>query len=291
MQPQNLTPALLRGWPLPPAEVDCDKDDRGRVMIVGGSMEIPGAALLAATAALRAGAGKVTVATDERIAVALALAVPELRVLALPCTPGGGLRAEGVEQVLPLAQRAQAILVGPGLQDSASTVDFVRALVAGLEGSATVVLDALAMDALATLERAPAASLVLTPHAGEMAHLTGLQRAHVEENSAALAVEWAARWNGVLALKGATTVIASPNGSLFSHEGGNPGLAVSGSGDCLAGAIAALLARGAHPQQAACWGVWLHAQAGQRLAERQGSIGFLARELSAEFPALLTAMA
>lgn len=288
---QLITPGFLRRWALPAIPVDGDKEERGRLLIIGGSAEIAGAILLAANAALRTGAGKVTLATDQSIALAMALAIPEARVIGLPSTPEGGLLAQPADLLFEAAQRADAILIGPGMCDAPATQALTCSLVSSLPGK-TILLDALAMDAVGHLPlRDPSTRLVLTPHAGEMAHLTGLSRDQVCESSQSCALDWAQRWDCTLALKGACTCIATPDAQVYMHEAGNPGLGVSGSGDCLAGVIAALLARGAEPAQAVCWGVWLHAQAGQRLAERQGPVGFLARELSAELPALLGAMA
>jgi hydroxyethylthiazole kinase-like uncharacterized protein yjeF len=129
--------------------------------------------------------------------------------------------------------------------------------------------------------------LVVTPHAGEMAHLTGIAKEDIVAAPEKLAQAAAERWNAVVALKGARTQIAAPGGERWQHDGGNVGLATSGSGDVLAGIIAGLAARGATLAQATCWGVTLHAQAGERLAARMGMLGYLARELADEIPALL----
>jgi NAD(P)H-hydrate repair Nnr-like enzyme with NAD(P)H-hydrate dehydratase domain len=120
-----------------------------------------------------------------------------------------------------------------------------------------------------------------------MAHLTGIAKEGVTADPAELARRAAADWNAVVALKGAVTHIAAPNGERWRHEGGNVGLAISGSGDVLAGIIAGCAARGAPLDQAACWGVVLHARAGERLAARLGTLGYLAREIATEIPALL----
>jgi NAD(P)H-hydrate repair Nnr-like enzyme with NAD(P)H-hydrate dehydratase domain len=124
-----------------------------------------------------------------------------------------------------------------------------------------------------------------------MAHLTGVSKEDVCADPAPLAVQCAQRWNAVVALKGAVTHIASPEGAVWRHEGGNVGLAASGSGDVLAGIIAGCAARGASLAQATCWGVALHARAGERLAARCGTLGYLARELCNEIPVLLDIIA
>lgn len=289
---QDVDDALLRAWPLPQPSDAADKEERGHVLVLGGSREMPGAVILAATAALRAGAGKLTIATGASVAQLVALAMPEARVLGLAESAAGGFTADAVARLDPLADRVNAVLAGPGMQDEAATALLVHALLPRLEGgAASIVLDACAMGALLHPPPGPpfrfAQPVVLTPHAGEMAHLTGVPKEHVGADADALAAAAAARWNAVVALKGARTVLASPDGRQWQHEGGNVGLAVSGSGDVLAGVIAGLAARGAALEQAACWGVALHARAGERLAARLGTLGYLARELADEIPALL----
>jgi hydroxyethylthiazole kinase-like uncharacterized protein yjeF len=152
-----------------------------------------------------------------------------------------------------------------------------------------LVLDAAALGVVRQTSKAPVflSPTILTPHAGELANLTGRSKDQVAAQPAKLAASASRQWNAVVALKGATTFIASPAGSLWRHKGGNVGLAISGSGDVLAGVIAGLAARGASAEQAAVWGVALHALAGERLASRTGPLGYLARDLSAEVPALM----
>jgi hydroxyethylthiazole kinase-like uncharacterized protein yjeF len=294
-RPRDVDAALLRAWPLPLPSLEADKEQRGHVLVLGGSREMPGAVILAATAALRAGAGKLTIATGNSVAQLVALAIPEARVLGLAETGAGGFTQEAVAQLDPLADCINAILVGPGMQDEAATAALVHALLPRLDGTSTsVVLDACAMGAIlyppAGMRAVPyrfAQPLVMTPHAGEMAHLTGIAKEEILAAPDREAVAAAESWNAVVALKGARTVIAAPSGERWQHEGGNVGLATSGSGDVLAGVIAGLAARGAGLAQATCWGVALHAQAGERLAERLGILGYLARELADAIPALL----
>jgi ADP-dependent NAD(P)H-hydrate dehydratase len=299
---RDVDSALLRNWPLPMPSSDGDKEVRGHVLVLGGSREMPGAVILAATAALRAGAGKLTIATGKSVAQLVALAIPEARVIGLAETDAGGFSVDAVARLDPLADRVDAILVGPGMQDEPATAELVHALLPRLEGSNTgVVLDACAMGALLYppgaarpgQERPGSAPfrfrlpVIVTPHAGEMAHLTGIAKEEIAAAPDREAVAAAARWNAVVALKGARTLIAAPDGKLWQHSGGNVGLAISGSGDTLAGIIAGLAARGAALEQAACWGVALHARAGERLAARLGVLGYLAREIPDEIPALL----
>ncbi len=277
--------ALLRAWPLPGTASHSDKELRGAVLVIGGSRELPGAILLAGTAALRAGAGKLMVATAASVSVALGVALPEARVAGLAESDEGGLLPAGASRVAEMARHVDAVLIGPGMLDDACTAAFLAALLPQLSCK-PLVLDALAQDAVLHQGRF-SQPVLLTPHAGEMAHLTGLTKEDVQANAQRLAFDYAQRWNSVLALKGAVTCIASAEGEQWRHEGHDPGLATSGSGDVLAGIAAGLAARGAPLPQAAVWAVALHARAGNRLGRRVGPLGYLAREVAAEIPASL----
>ncbi|MDB5730146.1 MAG: ADP-dependent (S)-NAD(P)H-hydrate dehydratase [Variovorax sp.] len=279
-----LTEATLARWPLPDAGEDADKEARGHVLVVAGSHEIPGAALLAAVAALRVGAGKLTIAAPERVAQGLALAIPESRVIALAETRGGGFQARGCDALAPIAERVSAVVVGPGMLDEKRSVPFVRALLP-LFRQSTVVLDAYAMSVVSAdgFDQ----PMVMTPHAGEMAHLSGRTKEAISADPLDAALDAARRWNACVALKGAVTCIAQPDGGAWRFDGGTPGLATSGSGDTLAGLIGGLAARDLPPLHACAWGVFLHARAGQALARKHGPLGYLARELSAQVPALI----
>jgi len=295
--PIDVDQPMLRNWALPMPSPDSDKEGRGHVLVLGGSREMPGAVILAATAALRAGAGKLTIATGSSVAQLVALALPEARVIGLAEADTGGFTPAAVAMLDPLADKVTAMLIGPGMQDEQATAALVHALLPRLAGSDTsVVLDACAMGAILYPPEGAAPfcftqPVVLTPHAGEMAHLSGAAKDVILADPDRHALTAAARWNGVVALKGARTVIAAPDGARWQHAGGNVGLATSGSGDTLAGIIAGLAARGATLAQATCWGVALHAQAGERLALRFGQLGYLARELPGEVPFLLDQIA
>lgn len=286
-----ITPALLRRMPLPPLHSDDDKESRGRVLVVGGSMLVPGAVLLAGVGTLRAGAGKLQLATVRGAAVALALHVPEALVVPLPQTRGGEIA--GARAAAPLREYAGvagALLLGPGMGTGPSAGALLAGLLAHVGDDTTLVLDGAGIVALADVRRrlAPfAGRIVLTPHAGEMASLLDIDKREVEADPAAIAVRAAERFGAVVALKGAESWIADPDGALLHYRGGSVGLGTSGSGDTLAGIVAGLAARGASPLVAAAWGVWAHGAAGRRLARRMGTVGFLARELLAEVPALV----
>jgi hydroxyethylthiazole kinase-like uncharacterized protein yjeF len=278
---------------LPQPEEGGDKEERGRVLVVGGAAEMPGAVILAATAALRAGAGKLQIATCRSIASVVAAAVPEARVFALPETRGGAIAASASKEVAARGTDVQAVLIGPGMIDEKAVGRLVQGVLPRL-GRATLVLDA---AALSCFEKSPQClhqldcRAVLTPHAGEMAKLLGVDKSLVTSEPLRMARRAATTLRAVVALKGAETFIAGHGASKsYCNRAGNVGLATSGSGDTLSGIIAGLAARGATPLQAAVWGVYLHARAGDVLARRIGRLGYLARELLAEVPALMSKM-
>jgi hydroxyethylthiazole kinase-like uncharacterized protein yjeF len=298
-KPTTVDDALLRRWPLPMPSDDGDKEERGRLLVIGGSRQMPGAVILAATAAMRAGAGKLAIATGGSVAQLVALAIPESRVIGLAETGDGGIPIAAAEALQSMKGRLDAVLIGPGMQDEPAICEFVHALLPILDG-VSVILDAAAMGVVSEAEADRnkgagflgryGAQVLLTPHAGEMAHLSGASKEEVAEDPEGMARRMAQRWQATVALKGPVTHIATPDGRLWKHEGGNVGLAASGSGDTLAGIIVGLAARGAPLEQAGAWGVALHARAGDRLAERSGPLGFLTRDLAAEVPMLMHAL-
>jgi hydroxyethylthiazole kinase-like uncharacterized protein yjeF len=285
----ELTPERLRRLPLPQPDERGDKEERGRVLVAGGERQNPGALLLAGVAALRAGAGKLRIAAPESIAVALGVALPEARVFALAETKGGAISPRSAAELAALAADVDALLLGPGMIDAESASPLTAGLLERLKGPA-VVLDSGCFPCLAERREALhrlGGRAVLTPHAGEMATLLGIDRDAVAADPLAVARRAAAELGAVIALKGATTYVAGPGGEAYRYERGTIGLATSGSGDVLAGLVAGLLARGADALRAAAWGVYLHGEAGNALAAARGRIGYLARELSAEVPWLM----
>ena len=277
---------LLRDRPLPDHAGDADKDARGAILAIGGSTGVPGAILLAAVAALRAGAGKLQIATGASFAVTLGLMVPEALVIPLPETPGGGIDPAAIDALGPRLDRADAAVFGPGMDDGDAVAALTAALLA-YPAHPPLVLDAAALAGLDAGHVRARGGCVLTPHAGEMATLLDINRDAVLADPERIAADTATRFGAVVALKGGSTVVAAPDGATFLYGGGGVGLATSGSGDTLAGIIGGLLARGAEPLTATIWGVYLHGEAGKRLADSRGPIGFLARELLAEVPRVM----
>lgn len=287
--------ALLGAWPLPAPADRGDKSDRGRVVCLGGAPELPGAIILAGTAALRAGAGTLRIGTGRSIAQAVAVAVPEALVFGVAETRAGAIAPHAVAAIAERAADARAVLIGPGMVGPAAAAHLLSALLPRLEGVGTLLLDAVGLDGAAATEDAvrgfgagagagAGASVIMTPHAGEMARLLGTDLASVAADPVGAARHAATHFNAVVALKGADTYVATPGADVYCYRDGGVGLATSGSGDTLAGVVAGLAARGADPARAAVWGVYLHGEAGNRLTARMGRLGFLARELLAEVP-------
>lgn len=290
-----VTPALMRAWPLPaPATGDGEgegKESRGRVLVVGGGCRCPGATLLSGTGALRAGAGKLQMAVAADAAVALAVAMPEAKVMGLRCDSRGEI-AQSSAEVDACAKSADAVLVGPGMDVALATRQLADHLMHVTR--AMFVLDAGGLDAalVGRLGRARGPrGVIMTPHHGEMAAMLDLDLEDVAARPLELAREFAQRSGAVLVLKASDTYIAAPDGQVWVNRDGPVGLGTSGSGDVLAGIIAGLAARGAAPAQAAAWGVYLHARAGAALEKRLGPLGFLAREIAAQVPALMAKVA
>ncbi|MDO9360027.1 MAG: NAD(P)H-hydrate dehydratase [Polaromonas sp.] len=278
----------LAAWPLPGIDESADKEARGSVLVIAGSREIPGAALLSATAAARAGAGKLLVAAPASVAPGIALAMPEARVIALKEDARGRLLPAAVAQLAPFSGAVDAVLAGPGLPSNPETAAFVAGLLRHFQ-QVPVILDAAAMDVV--LHHRPFSQpVLLTPHCGEMAHLTGHTKEALSCTAGDAALHYASEWQATVALKGSTSWIAAPDDCLWRHDGGHVGLAMSGSGDVLAGLIAGLAARGVPLAQACAWGMVVHGQTGCRLAKRIGPVGFLARELLPEIPAVLATL-
>jgi hydroxyethylthiazole kinase-like uncharacterized protein yjeF len=277
---------MLRDWPLPDVSDGAGKRARGTVVVIGGALDTPGAVLLAGIAALRVGAGRLTMATVAANAGALAVAVPEAAVTALPATADGALGADAVAACHDLVSSADAVVVGPGMRDPDASRALVRGVLAAVGDETCVVLDAMGLtcggfddDARARIGK----HVVATPNRSEARYLVDDDVDTDDPEAAARAV--ARHLGAVVALQSCT---AAPDGRLWVDQSGDSGLGTSGSGDVLAGAIAGLGARGATPEQAAVWGAHLHAEASERLTARIGRLGYLARELLDELPQVLT---
>ncbi len=286
---QTLDAGLLERFPLPYHPDDGDKEERGRVLVIAGSRELPGAALLAGVGALRAGAGKLQIATAESVSVQLGVAVPEARVIPHKETSEGCIDEAAIKDVVKWAKEAQAVMIGCGMQHGPPLDKLLDALFKCGAG-VPLVLDAAVLGSLAARAEALKAwqgGAIVLPHSGEMARLLECEADEVSADPLGSARRAADTFGVVAVIKGQFSHIVAPDGRAFRFEGGGVGLATSGSGDTLAGIVGGLCARGADPLTAALWGVYLHGEAGRRLTREVGRVGFLARELLDLVPRLM----
>ena len=273
----------LRAHPLPPV-VDGDKETKGRVLVIAGSRQVPGAALLTATAAMRAGAGKLRIATVESVAVPIGVAMPEAMVTGLAEDRGGGFAAGAVRPIAELAADVDAVVAGPGVKGSRACAEIAAAMI---ESEPALALDVAMLKALQPPTKPRAPIPILLPDADELASLLDCGEDDIARDPVGCGRRAAESYRAIVLVKGVTSHVVTPDGDVWTYAGGAAGLGVSGSGDVLAGIGGGLLARGAEPLNALLWAVWLHGQAGARLAKKVGPLGFLAREIADEIPALL----
>lgn len=283
-EPTPLTRETLRAHPLPPV-VDGGKETKGRILILAGSRTVPGAALLAARAAMRAGAGKLRIGIDESVAAQVGVAMPEAMVIALAEHRSGGLARSAVGEIATQAEHVDVVVAGPGMQNGTVCAAIAKAL---LGSPAALVLDAALLRSLQPVERSPNRPIpVLLPHAKELASLLDCSRDEVEREPVRCGMRAAELYRAHVVVKGSVSHVVALDGRAWCYAGGAPGLGVSGSGDVLAGIAGGLLAGGAEPLTALLWAVLLHGEAGERLAAKVGAIGYLARQIADEVPALM----
>lgn len=275
---------------LPERPPDSHKGRFGKVLLVGGSRGMTGAMALAGMAALRSGAGLVQLAVPEVSLDVVAAAEPSYMTAGLDCDATGRLRASARGAIFDLAESATAIGCGPGLGRGSELTELIGVLFARLERPA--VFDADALNALAEMpERLGrgAAPRVLTPHPGEFGRLLGITAAEVQAQREKLAAEFAGRYGVVLVLKGHGTVVSDGKQTII-NETGNPGMATGGTGDVLTGVIAALLAQGMEPFDAAWLGAHVHGRAGDLAAVHLGETSLIASDIVHYLPQAFRAL-
>jgi NAD(P)H-hydrate epimerase len=283
---------LVRGW-LRPRPRDSHKGTFGRVIVVGGSINYPGAPILAGLGAYRSGAGLVTLAVPRPVYPAAIPLIPEATWIAVPEDSGG--IASGTADVLrPEIAHAQAIVIGPGLGREKSTAAFFKEFLQNGQGKRTpigfgkpektepdrkiprppMVVDADALRMLSEIDGWPGMlppGSILTPHPGEMAALTGLSKEEIQKDRPGIAIRFAKTWNAVVVLKGAFSAVAAPDGRCAIEPFATPALARAGTGDVLAGTIGGLVAQGMESWEAAVLGSYLHGRAGELAAGEVGA--------------------
>lgn len=284
-----ITPTLLRSWGLPMDAAS--KYDRGQVLVIGGARPTPGAVMLAGLAALRVGAGRLTLAVADSVATPVAVAVPEAGVLALAETSTGSVRGGAVSAIAEQVSAADVVLVGPGLDDADEAGALLENLLPHLGPEAVLAVDAYALGALPRVTDALGpvrGRLILTPNPAEAARLLDADPQDGLDDLVGGLAEIAARYGAVVSCQG---LVVGPDVPAREITTGSGGLSTSGSGDVLAGAIAGFAARGLPCDQAAAWGTHVHAAAGDRLTASVGPYGFLAGELCSELPRVLRELA
>lgn len=258
---------------LAPRPRDAHKGHFGHLLVIGGGPGMPGAARMAGMAALRGGAGKVTLAVDISNVDAVAAGAPELMVYPV----------EEPEDMDLIIENAQVLAIGPGLGRDPRAWKLVQA---GLHARVPTVLDADALNLIAAATPLHLPHTILTPHPGEAARLLNCETLDVVADRPWAVRELARRFDAIVVLKGAGTLVAKPDGEMRLCEAGNPGMATAGMGDVLTGVIAALLSQGAEPWEAACTGVLVHARAGDRAADF-GERGLIASDVIDELRAVV----
>jgi NAD(P)H-hydrate epimerase len=271
---------------LPPREPGTHKGDYGHALIVAGSPGKGGAAILAARAAVRAGAGLVTAAVPEPVLTVVDLGSIESMTLGLPCRASGQLAAVAADRVLAAAEGKSVLALGPGLGQEEETAEAIRRI--ALETALPLVLDADGINAFAGWAgglRSRQAETVLTPHPGELGRLLGIPTADVQADRIGSVRRAAAETGAVVVLKGYRTLVATPEGEINVNPTGNPGMASGGTGDVLTGLIAGLIAQGLEALDAALLGVYLHGLAGDLAVVEAGEVGLTAGDLLTFLPA------
>jgi hydroxyethylthiazole kinase-like uncharacterized protein yjeF len=276
---------------LPERPRHAHKGTFGTVVVLAGSLGFTGAAYLAATAAARAGAGLVRLLVADTIYPILAAKCTEVMATPVPEVAPGTVGHAAYDSILRHLSGAEAGVIGPGLGRDSSTWRLVLDLVQHVRSP--LVVDADALNALADSPRWKSRlgkNRVLTPHPGEMARLLGKTTEAVNADRLGVARKAAKDWGAVVVLKGARTVVAHPDGRCSEDPHEVPALATGGTGDVLAGVIGGLIAQGSEPYAAAVSGVYIHAAAGRRIAQRLGDSGLLASDLLLEIPPVMHAL-
>ena len=256
-------------------------------MVAAGSVNYVGAAYLSCEAAMRVGTGLVTLATPKTLQPMLVATLVETTYLPLPESELGIVDLGAAYIIRQQISEYDALLVGCGIGQHDSTKAFIKSLLFSSEIKAPVIIDA---DGLNILAQVPnwwnklGGDVVITPHPGEMSRLTGLSIEEIQKDRIENTRKYAAKWNVVVVLKGAHTVIAAPDGQIKLSSMANSGLASAGTGDVLAGCIAGLSAQGLDVFTAAACGVYLHADAGEVAAEELGEASMIAGDLLEVLP-------
>lgn len=262
------------------------KGDFGHIFIIAGSRRYSGAAVLCAEAALRSGAGLVTLGLPKSLSAAIIRIKPkEVMLVPLAETREGTLSLDGYRKIKDFIENSDVSVVGPGLSQNKTTQSLARKIIANT--NKTVVIDADGLNALAGYPDLLGATKILTPHPGEMARLLGISVKRVQSDRENIAKDFASKYKVTLILKGHKTVVADYKGHIYINKTGNPGMATAGSGDVLTGMVAAFLGQGLDGFNAAKYAVYLHGLAGDLAAGEKTQISLIASDIIDKIPAAI----
>lgn len=273
----NLTEEYIFGL-LPKRPIDANKGTFGKVLVIGGSKNYPGAAYLSCAAAYRVGAGLVTLVTGDIVKIIVSRKLPEVTFLSL-------------EEVNQKLSNFNVLLLGSGLGQSNGAVKLVNQLI--LDKLPKSIIDGDGLNILSKINNwwdKLNGEVVLTPHPGEMSRLTGKSINEIQKNREEVAKGFAKKWRKIIVLKGANTIVVSPAGEVAISPFANPALASAGTGDVLAGIIAGFLAQGLDCFDASCLGIYIHGLAGEILKEKFGDAGIVASDLLTILPKLIKSL-
>ncbi len=274
---------------LPVRTIAAHKQSVGKIFVVAGSKGLTGAALLCSQSAMKAGAGAVVLGIPSSVFPAVSRRTLEVMPFELPSTPEGSVASSAMKAVEQKMKWADVVLIGPGLSQNTETQKVIQGIISA--SSRTLVIDADGLNALARnlaiLRKRKCEAVILTPHLGEFSRLVSLPGEEIERNKIVIARSFARKHDVVLVLKGAPTIIAVPNGDVYVNPTGNAGMATAGSGDVLAGVIAALVGQHNMPAQAAINGVYVHGSSGDLARDQIGEMGMLASDIMKRIPIVL----
>lgn len=279
-----ITPDDVTGM-LPGREKGVHKGTMGHLMVIAGSLGKQGAPQMTALAALRSGAGLVTLALPKSIEKGVSLQTMELMSVPLPESESGSIALSAEKGLIEAIEGKRVVAIGPGLSQDPETQELIKRLIVTV--SVPLVIDADGINALATdlsILKQKKGPVILTPHPGEMGRLIGLSAEAVQKDRFNIAAQFAKEWDVILVLKGAHSIISLPGGLLWVNNTGNPGMATAGIGDALTGIIAGCIAQGLSPQDAAILGVYLHGLAGDLAAMKRGEAGLITSDLIDQIP-------
>ncbi len=267
-------------------KLNAHKGDFGHILILAGSARFSGAAVLCAEAAMRAGAGLVTLGIPKGLNTAIIKIKPkEVMTLPLAETKNGGLSFLAYKKIKDFTKNVDVIAIGPGLGQDKSTQKLVRSVVSKI--NKPMVIDADGLNALVSHLDLLRFTRILTPHPGEMARLLGVNVKKVQDKRKEISGKFAAEYKVTLVLKGHNTIVAGPQANLYINKSGNPGMATAGSGDVLTGMIAAFLGQGLNAFDAAKYAVYLHGLAGDIAAGEKTEISLIATDIIDKIPQVI----